>query len=323
MKAIKYQEYGAADVLTVVDVEKPAPKANEVLIKIKAASVTRADTMMRTGAPYLGRLMLGLSRPKYQGLGTGFAGVVEAIGESVTHFTVGNEVFGESVFGSGTNAEYVCVPEDGVMVKKPANLSFEEACSACDGPITSLNFLRDVGRLQQGQRVLIIGASGSLGSAAVQIAKLLGAHVTAVCSGPNAVWVKSLGADRVVDYTQQDFTRENHLYDIVFDTVGQSSFAQSKNTLTKNGLYLSPVFNINNLFQMLWTCNFSRKKAKFSATGLRATQELRDMLTELKAMFENKRLQSVIDRRYALTDVASAHVYIDKGHKKGNVVIVL
>lgn len=323
MKAIRYSEYGSAEVLTVVETHKPTPKANELLIRIKAASVTRADTMMRKGAPYLGRLMLGLSKPKYTGMGTGFAGVIEAVGEKVSHFKIGDEVFGESVFGSGTNAEYVCVPEDGVIAKKPDNLSYEEACSACDGPITSLNFLRDVGQLQSGQKVLIIGASGSIGSAAVQIAKHLGAHVTAVCSGANAVWVKSLGAERVLDYTQEDFTQENLEYDIIFDTVGQSSFAQCKQSLTKNGVYLSPVFNVRNLFQMFLTCQFSRKKAKFSATGMRPAHELRNMLNELKTLFETEKLQSIIDRRYDLTEVVKAHSYIDKGHKKGNVVITL
>jgi len=323
MKAIKYNEYGAENVLKLVEIEKPQANSNEVLIKIKAASATRADTMMRKGAPYLGRLMLGFCKPKHTGLGTGYAGVIEAVGESVTHWKTGDEVFGESVFGSGTNAEYVCVPEDGVIEKKPENLSFEEACSACDGPITSLNFLRDVGKLQPGQRALIIGASGSLGTAAVQIAKHIGANVTAVCSGANAVWVKSLGADRVLDYTKEDFTEENLHYHIIFDTVGKSSYSHSKHSLTKNGVYLFPVFNVLNLCQMLWTNYFSNKKAKFSATGLRATHELRAMLLELKSLFESKQLQSIIDRRYQLTDIANAHAYIDKGHKKGNVVIVI
>ncbi|MDH5217890.1 MAG: NAD(P)-dependent alcohol dehydrogenase [Gammaproteobacteria bacterium] len=323
MKAVKYRQYGPAEVLTIEDTEKPAPKANEVLIKIKAASATRADTMMRRGAPYLGRIMLGLLRPKYQGLGTGFAGVIEAKGSAVTHFDVGDAVFGESIFGSGTNAEYVCVPEDGIMARKPANLSFEETCFICDGPLTSLNFLRDVAKLKAGQRVLIIGASGSLGSAAVQLANHFGAHVTAVCSSANAVWVKSLGVDRVIDYAETDFTQEYLAYEVIFDTVGKSSFRQCKGVLSENGLYLSPVFSFGDLFQMFWTRFFSRKKALFSATGLRARTELRDMLHELNAMLESGRLQSIIDRRYELTNIVSAHHYIDEGHKKGNVVIVM
>lgn len=323
MKSVNYQRYGSAEVLNIVNVEKPVPKANEILVKIRAASVTRADTMMRQGAPYLGRLMLGLLRPKYQGMGVGFAGVVEAAGESVTQFAVGDEVFGESIFGAGTNAEYVCVPEDGIVVHKPGNLSFEEACPACDGPLTSLNFLRDVGGLQPGQRVLIIGASGSLGSAAVQLAKHVGAQVSAVCSGANAVWVKSLGADRVLDYTREDFTRESHRYDIIYDTVGKSSFAKCKHVLSDDGVYLSPIFSPGELFSMLWTRCFSRKKARFAATGLRARHELREMLGDIRQLFASGKLQSIIDRRYALEDVARAHSYVEGGHKKGNVVIVL
>ena len=323
MKAVKYTSYGSPDVLSIEELAKPTPKPNEILVKIYAASATRADTMMRKGNPYLGRLMLGLTKPKYPGLGTGFAGEIEAIGDEVSAFNIGDQVFGESVFGSGTNAEYVCVPEDGVIAKKPASLSYEEACSACDGPMTSLNFLRDVGHIKQGQRVLIIGASGSLGSAAVQIAKHLGAEVTAVCSNSNAVWVKSLGADRIIDYKTQDFTQENYQYDIIFDTVGKHSFCKSKNSLTSKGVYLSPVFGISNLLQMLWTSSMSQKKAKFSATGMRPVKELRAMLGELKALFESKKLQTVIDKRYSLDQTASAHAYIDKGHKKGNVVIVL
>ena len=323
MKAVIYTQYGSHQVLSVDEIQKPTPKPNEVLVKIHAASITTADTMMRRGKPYLGRLMLGLTKPKHTELGTGFAGTVEATGNEVTQFSIGDSVFGESVFGSGTNAEYVCVPVDGVIEKKPENISFEEACSACDGPMTSLNFLRDVAQLQQGQHVLVIGASGSLGSAAVQIAKHMGAIVTAVCSGANAIWVKSLGADRVIDYSREDFHSENIRYDIIFDTVGKDSFCQSKDALTENGQYLSPVFAPKHLLQMLLTSKLSSKKAKFAATGMRPANELRDMLTELKTLFETGKLQSIIDRRYSLPEAANAHAYIEKGHKKGNVVMVL
>jgi len=323
MKAIRYNQYGSHNVLKVEEVEKPVPKANEILVKVRAASVTRADTMMRTGSPYLGRLMLGFFKPKYPVVGTGFAGEVEAMGDEVTQFNLGDEVFGESIFGSGTNAEYVCVPEGGIIAKKPTSLSFEEACSTCDGPLTSLNFLRDVAKLEKGQKVLIIGASGSVGSAAVQLAKNLGAKVTAVCSGDNAIWVKSLGADEVIDYTQEDFTLSNQQYDIIFDTVGKSSFCTSRNSLTHSGVYLSTVFSIGNIVQMMWTSVFSRKKAKFSATGMRPADELRVMLSELKDWFENNKLQMIVDRQYRLDEAASAHAYVDKGHKKGNVVVVM
>ena len=323
MKTVQHTQYGSHQVLKIEEVEKPSPKANEILVKIRAASITRADTMMRRGSPYIGRLMLGLTRPKHTGLGTGFAGEVEAIGPEVTQFQVGDAVFGESIFGSGTNAEYVCVPDDGVIAKTPDNLSHEEVCSSCDGPMTSLNFLRDVGQLVPGQQVLIIGASGSLGSAAVQIAKHLGAEVTGVCSGSNAELVKSLGADRVIDYTRQDFRKQEHRYDIIFDTIGNQSYCECRQSLKSDGVYMTPVFSLGNVLTMLITGIFSRKKAKFSATGMRPTNELKGMLGELKTLFESNKLKSVIDRRYRLEETADAHAYIDQGHKKGNVVMVV
>jgi len=321
MKVVKYMKYGSPDVLKVEEVEKPAPKNNEVLVKICAASVTAADTMMRRGNPYIGRLFIGLTKPKYSVIGTGFAGDVEAVGKDVTQFTVGDAVFGESIFGSGTNAEYVCVPEEGVLVRKPSNVSYEEACPACDGAVTSLNFLRDVGKIQKGQRVLVVGASGSLGSAAVQIARGMGAKVTGVCSSSNAEWVKSLGAEAVIDYTAEDFTKNGQTYDIVYDTLGKHSFMHCKSSLSKNGVYLSPVFGIGNLLQMLWTSVIGGKKAKFSATGLRPIQELRELLAEVKSLLESKKIKSIIDKQYPLVEAAAAHAYVDKGHKKGNVVI--
>jgi len=323
MKAIKYIRYGAPSVLKLEDSEKPQPKDNEVLVKIKAASVTRADTMMRQGSPYLGRLMLGLTRPKYSGMGTGFAGEIEAIGSAVTKFNVGDAVFGESIFGSGTNAEYVCVPEDGTLLKKPDSLSFEQACTLSDGPVTSLNFLRDVGELKADQHLLIIGASGSLGTAAVQLAKQMGATVSAVCSTANVELVKSLGADTVIDYRLESFLENGHQYDLIFDTVGKHSFCSSKSSLKKGGVYLSPVFGIGHLIQMMMTSIIGNKKAKFSATGLRPAEEIHEMIVELKSLYETKKVQSVIDRCYPLAEAANAHAYIDKGHKKGNVVLVM
>jgi len=323
MKAIRYTNYGNHDVLKIAETEKPEPRPNEILVKIHSASVTRADTMMRRGSPYIGRLMLGICKPKYTGVGTGFAGTVEAAGSKVTDYKIGDAVFGESIFGSGTNAEYVCVPEDGIIAKKPENISFSEACSVCDGPLTSLNFLRDVGKIEKEQKVLIVGASGSLGSAAVQIAKYYGATVTAVCSGGNSLWVKELGADAIIDYTKEDFTQAKQQYDIIYDTVGKHSFSNCKHSLTPHGIYLSPVFGVGNLLQMLWTSKFSDKKAKFSATGLRSANDLRVMLNELKGLFEDNKLQAIIDKQFPLEEIADAHAYVDEGHKRGNVVIAI
>jgi len=321
MKVIKYTKYGSPDVLQVTDADKPAPKDNEVLIKIHAASVTTADTMMRKGSPYIGRLYLGLRKPKYPVIGTGFAGEVESIGKNVTQFKINDAVFGESIFGQGTNAEYVCVPENGVISKKPNNLSYEEATPICDGAVTSLNFLRDVAKIQKGHHVLVIGASGSLGSAAVQIAKCFDANVTGVCSESNAGWVKSLGADSVIDYNTEDFITNGQSYDIIYDTIGKHSFSYCKKSLNKNGVYLSPVFGIGNLLQMLWTSIIGGKKAKFSATGMRPISELRELLNEVKTLIESEKIKSIIDKIFPLLEVAAAHAYVDKGHKKGNVVI--
>ena len=326
MKVIKCTKYGSPDVLRITEIEKPVPQQDEVLIKIHAASVTAADMMMRKGSPYIGRLFIGLKKPKHDIVGTGFAGEVEAVGKNVTQFKIGDDVFGESIFSQGTNAEYVCVAEDGVLAKKPDNMSYEEACPACDGALTSLNFIRDVAKAKKGQSILIVGASGSLGTAAVQISKHFELDITAVCSGANAKWVKALGAGEVIDYLQTDFThesasREIRTYDIIYDTLGKHSFSICKNNLKETGIYMSPVFSIGNLFQMLLTSNIGKKKAKFSATGMRPVAELREMLNELTSLYEADIVKSVIDKKYSLDHTVDAHHYVETGHKKGNVVI--
>lgn len=323
MKAIVCTKYGSPDVLQLQEMEKPVPKDNEVLIKIHATTVTAADGMMRKGVPFYGRFFLGLTKPKKPIPGTGLAGEIEAAGKDVKLFKEGDQVFGETGVGFGTNAEYVCMPEDGVLATKPANITYEEAAPVCDGPLTALNFLRDVSHVQGGQRVLINGASGSVGTSAVQLAKFLGAEVTGVCSTTNVEMVKSLGADKVIDYTKDDFTKNGETYDVIFDTVGKSSFSRCKDALTPNGVYLSPVLGLPLLLQMLWTSKIGSKKAKFSATGLRPVSELRMLLKELRELIEAGKIKSVIDRRYPLEQTAEAHRYVEKGHKKGNVVIMI
>lgn len=323
MKAIVCTKYGSPDVLELREVEKPTPKDNEVLIKVYAASVTAADGMMREGTPFYGRLFIGLTKPNNPITGTGFAGVIEAIGKEVRLFQEGDSVFGETGIGFSTNAEYVCLPEDGVLAKLPNNMTYEEAAPVCDGALTSWSFLKDIGKIQSGQKVLINGASGSLGSAAVQIAKYFGAEVTGVCSTTNLEMVKSLGAEKVIDYTKEDFTKNGQTYDIIFDTVGKSSFSRCKGSLRENGVYLSPVLELPLLFQMIWTSKIGSKKAKFSATGLRPVSELRVLLNELKESIEAGKIKSVMDRSYPLEQTAEAHRYVDKGHKRGNVVITV
>lgn len=262
MKAIVCPKYGSPDVLQLREVEKPTPKDNEVLIKVYAASVTAADGMMRRGSPVYARLLLGLMRPKRPIPGTGFSGVVEAVGQEVARFKEGDPVFGETGLGFGANAEWVCLPETGVLAAKPTQMTHEQAAPVCDGALTSLNFLKEIGNVQSGQSVLINGASGSLGTAAVQLAKHLGAGVTGVCSGANVELVKALGADRVIDYTKEDFTKAGQAYDVVFDTVGRSSFPRCKGALKPHGVYLSPVLSLPLLLQTMWTTRSDGPKAK-------------------------------------------------------------
>ncbi len=321
MKAIITTGYGSPEVFKLDKVAKPTTKSNEILVRIYASSVTKADTMMRTGKPYLGRLILGLTKPKHPIWGTGFAGVIESVGKDVTMFKSGDCVFGESINSFGTYAEYVAVPEDGVVAKMPESLSFEQAAGMCDGGITSLSFLCNIGNIQPGQKVLINGASGSLGSAAVQIAKHFGAEVTAVCSTTNVAFAKSLGADKVIDYTQNDFTTNKNSYDLIYDTVGVRSFAECRDALTEHGCYASPVLGMPLLSDMVITSMFGSKKAKFSATGALPQKEIKYLLDLLIDIIEAGHLSPAIDRAYPLEQVVEAHAYVDKGHKKGNVVL--
>jgi NADPH:quinone reductase-like Zn-dependent oxidoreductase len=322
MKAIVCTKYGNPDVLEVQEIKKPTPKNNEVLVKIYASSITAADTMMRKGTPKYGRLVLGLNKPKNPVIGTGFSGILEAIGKEVSSFKVGDQVFGEVIFSLGTNAEYTCVPEDGVIAIKPKNISFEEAAPICDGALTSINFLKNIGNIKTGQKVLINGASGSLGTAAVQLAKHFGAVVTGVCSSKNVALVKSLGADFVIDYLAEDFTLNGRKYDVIYDTVGTLSFDECKESLTQSGAYISPVLSVGLLGQMIWTSLFKGKKAKFSATGFLPVLELKNLLSEIRELLVTNKLKSIIDKSYNLEEIIDAHRYVDSGRKRGNVVLI-
>jgi NADPH:quinone reductase-like Zn-dependent oxidoreductase len=323
MKAIISTGYGGPEILQLQVVDKPTPKENEVLVIIQAAAITTAGTMMRTGYPIIGRLYLGLTKPRNPIPGTSFSGVVENIGRDVADFDIGDKVFGESLETFGTHAEYVCIKEDGIITHMPENISFEQVGGVGDGPMTSWNFLQELTQLQAGQSILINGASGSLGTAAIQIAKHLGAIVTGVCSTQNIELVKSLGADHVIDYKKEDFTQNGKTYDIIYDTVGKSTFSKCKKSLTENGEYLSPVLGMSLLGQVLWTSIFGKKKAKFSATGMLPIAKTKSFLKKIKKLYATGELKTVIDKRYDLEDTAEAHSYIDTGRKKGNVVITL
>lgn len=317
MKAIVCTQYGPPEVLHVQDVEAPVPKDHEVLIRVYATTVTATDCLMRKGEPLLGRIVLGLRAPRQKILGIEFAGEVESVGKHVRRFKEGDQVFGATMARMACHAEYICLPETAGIGIKPANLSYPEAAAVCDGALTALTFLKDIGQIQRGQKVLIIGASGSVGSFAVQLAKYFRANVTGVCSAANLEMVKSLGADAVIDYTQEDFTAQGETYNIIFDTVGKSSFLRCQRALKPGGIYLTTIaWEMTVLFQMLWTSLIGSKKAKTG--GSKSTPERIDFL---KGLSEAGKLRSVIDRVYPLEEIVEAHKYVDTGHKKGNVVI--
>lgn len=321
MKAVFVANYGGPEVLEVRDVERPQPKENELLIKVNTSCLSRASAMMRSGTPFFVRLFLGLRRPKHPIPGSSFAGVVAATGMHVKGYEIGDAVFGATAASFGTNAEYVCVPANGVVMPMPDLLSFEEATIMCDGPVTSYNFLKNVANILPGQKVLINGASGSLGVAAIQIAKHMGAEVTGVCSTANVELVRSIGADHVIDYTTEDFTQGNNKYDVIYDTIGKSCIGKVKDILTDKGVYMSPVLSFKLLIQMMLNPFRGGKKAKFDATGLRSVAEVKKMIEEMKVIMGSGTYNSVIERRYTMDEVVEAHRYIDTGRKRGNIVL--
>ncbi len=323
MKAIQYTRYGSPEVLTMIDVEKPTPGDNEILIRIHATTVTATEALFRKGEPYFSRLFTGLSKPKINILGEELSGEVVALGKDVTRFKVGDQVFGTAGPKFGANAEYITSPEDGVLAIKPSNLDHVESAGSVDGFLTALPFLRDAGNIQEGQKVLIYGASGSVGAAAVQVANYYGAEVTAVCSSANVDWVKDLGAKHVIDYTTQDFTTSGETYDIIFDAVGKISFACSKQSLSSSGIFLEAGFSVGFLTNALLTSMGSGKKARTAATGLRKPAERTRDLLLLQELLESGEIKPVIDTSYPLEEISHAHAYVDLGHKKGNVAITI
>lgn len=323
MKAIVCTGYGAPDVLQLQQVNKPMPNDNEVLVKIHTATATTAGLMARTGKPVVGRLFSGLTKPTKSIPGIEFAGEIEEIGKDVTVFEVGDPVFGMTgATTPGAYAEFKSVPEDSVMLMKPDNISYEDAAAIVEGGLTALNFLHHSANIQLGQKVLINGASGSVGTASVQVAKSFGAEVTAVCSATSFELVQAIGADHVIDYRKDDFTKNGKQYDIIFDAVGKRPFAECKGSLTPSGIYLS-VDAATTLLPMLWTSLFGHKKALLAATYAKSAKALKADLAMLKKLAEAGNMQAVIDRTYPLEKTADAHRYVETGHKKGNVVITI
>jgi NADPH2:quinone reductase len=318
MKAMIYKKFGTPDVLFPSVLSKPEPNKNEVLIRVIATTVTAADCIMRRGDTLLSRIMLGLNGPrkKYQILGLELSGRIESIGKGVSRFSVGDDVFAFRGFGTGCYAEYKCMSENGSVSLKPGNMSFAEAASVVDGATTALFFLKEKARLQKGQHILINGASGSIGTFAVQLAKYFGAEVTGVCSTKNMDYVKSLGADKVIDYTKQDFAKTGDTYDVIFDTVGKSSFSICKPALENAGKYVVTVMTLKRIIQSILS-RFSGNKKLIFAMSVNKSEELE----YIRDLIEKGHLKTYIDRQYPFQELPDAHAYVDKGHKKGNVVI--
>ncbi|WP_123042842.1 NAD(P)-dependent alcohol dehydrogenase [Cohnella candidum] len=322
MKAYVYTKYGPPDVLQLREIEKPEPKDNEIRVKVFVTTVTVADIRTRSftipRSVWLpARFALGLRKPRKAILGMELAGEVEAVGKDVKRFRRGDQVFAATLVGFGAYAEYKCLREDGAVAIKPSNITYEEAAAIPIGARTALHYLRKA-NLQSGQKALIYGASGSVGTYAVQLAKHFGAHVTGVCSSANVEMVKSLGADEVIDYTKEDFSARGGTYDLVFDAVNKSSFAACMKSLKTNGVYINVTQPLPDL-RMLWTQITSKKKLILGQNS----PETAEALDYLKALVEAGRLKVVIDRAYTFDKMIEAHQYVDQGHKKGNVVVTV
>ncbi|TLD72545.1 NAD(P)-dependent alcohol dehydrogenase [Phragmitibacter flavus] len=322
MKAVIYEKYGPPEVLQLKEVEKPSPKNHEVLIKIHATTVTSGDWRVRSlnvpaGFGLLTRLVFGIWTPRQSILGSELAGVVESVGKDVTKFKVGDPVFAFSDVSMGCHAEYQCLPQDGAVVVKPPNLSYDEAAALSFGGTTALDFLRR-GKLQSGGKLLINGASGGVGTAAVQLAKHFGADVTGVCSTANMDLVRTLGASHVIDYTQEDFTQNGESYDVIMDTVGTAPFSRSKGSLKEGGRLLLVLAGLPQMLQIPWVSMTSRKKIIAGPAAVRVED-----LRFLAGLAEAGEFRPVIDRRYPFEQMVEAHRYVDTGRKRGNVIITL
>ena len=323
MKAILHARYGSPDLLRFEEIARPAPKDNEVLIKVHATTVSTGDCNMRNftfvtkSMLPMAKLMFGIGKPwKERILGTELAGEIVAAGKDVVRFKLGDRVFGSTGMAGGGHAQYTCLHENAALATKPESLTWEEAVAIPFGANTALYYLRDLGKIQAGHKLLIIGASGSIGSAGVQLAKHFGATVTAVCSGANVELVKSLGADKVIDYTKEDFTKNAETYDLIFDVVGATTFDRCQNSLKPEGVFLACIMGLPDVLRTRWTSITGGKKMR----GGVAMNNL-ERMTFIAELAAAGKLKPVIDRSYTLEQIAEAFKQVERGHKKGNVVI--
>jgi NADPH:quinone reductase-like Zn-dependent oxidoreductase len=317
MKAAVHTRYGPPDVVRISEVDKPTAKDNEVLVKVHATTVNRTDSGLRAAKPFINRFFTGLRRPRVTILGNEFAGAVEAVGSGVTSFQVGDRVFGYNGTRFGAHAEYLTMPQDGSLATIPADLTYDEAAASTEGSHYALSMIRKA-KLRRGQDVLVYGATGAIGSAAVQLLKHLGANVTAVCASEHLELVRGLGADRVIDYTAEDFTKDEQRYDMVLDAVGKSSFGRCKRLLKPGGIYLSSDLGplSQNPILALITPLFGGKRVRFPIP-----RDNQEMVRYFKGLIESGAFRPLIDRRYRLEEIVEAYRYVESGQKIGNVVI--
>ena len=320
MKASVCPKYGSADIVVLKDIAKPTPRENEILIKVVYALVTPTDCSFRTGKPLMARLFSGLLKPKVSVHGEMYAGVIEEIGKDVIGFNVGDRVYGTNGMKLGSYAEYTCVKDTTVIRKIPDTIGFKKIITLLDGGITSLPFLREKGQVKEGQKVLVIGASGSVGSFGVLIAKHFNAHVTGVSSASNIDLIKALGCDETIDYTVTDYTKQKTKYDIIYDAVGKSTFASCKSILTEHGRYMSTVPGPSAMLKTLFKVNQKGKKNLFAATGLRKAS-LKHIDLEYWELLLKDGVEPLMDKEYSLEEMSKAQKYVESGHKKGNVTI--
>jgi NADPH:quinone reductase-like Zn-dependent oxidoreductase len=317
MKAVVHDRYGPPNVLRLEDVERPVPKPDEVVIKVHAATVSRTDVALRAGEPFVSRFITGLRRPKQRILGSDLSGEVDTLGATVTEFTVGDRVFGINPWRFGTHAEFMCMRAAGAVAPMPAGMPFDDAAAVCDGAILALNALRPA-RLRAGQRILVYGASGSIGTAGVQLSRSFGADVSGVCHTRNIDLVRSLGADEVIDYTQEDFTKNGRTYDAILDAVGNLTFSRCRGSLKPGGVYLA-TDGLRNLALAVWTARVGDRRVRFSIPPKFTKQDV----VFLKALIEEGKYRPVIDRRYPLEHVVEATRYVETKQKTGNVVLIV